>query len=92
MKKLIVGLLLAGAAVSAQAELWQTTNKSGGHIVLTNRDCPDLPNRNLRSGYSYSRDGQTLSFCWAIVDNKVMAVYKNGAQYTYDPTTFVKIK
>ncbi len=90
MQKIIFFLLLA-SSFSAHAETWQSKNTGGGHIVLTSRDCPEYPNKGLRSGYSYGKGGKTYTFCWAMVDNVVKALYKNGDEYTYNPNTFEKI-
>lgn len=89
--KLFIGTLLLAASVTAQAQTWQANNNNGGKIVLTSRDCPDYPNKGLRSGYSYGNGGRTFTFCWAIIDNKIKALYKNGDEYTYDPNSFEKV-
>lgn len=90
MKKLFLAILLA-SSFSAHAQTWQSNNNNGGKIVLTSRDCPEYPNKGLRSGYSYGKGGKTYSFCWAIIDNVIKALYKDGSEYTYDPNTFQKV-
>lgn len=91
MKRLIAGIIISVVAVTAHAQTWEMNNQSGGKIVLTSRDCYEYPNKGLRSGYAYSKGGKTLSFCWAIIDNKVKALYKNGDEYTYDPMHFQRV-
>lgn len=91
MKKLLFTLLL-GVSVSVSAQTWEGDNTAGGKIVLTSRDCPEYPNKGLRSGYSYGKGGRTHTFCWAIIDNKIKALYKNGDEYTYDPAIFKKVE
>jgi hypothetical protein len=90
MKQLLFALLLM-FSFSAHAQTWQSNNTGGGKIVLTSRDCPEYPNKGLRSGYAYGKGGKTFSFCWAIVDNVIKALYKDGSEYTYDPYTFEKV-
>lgn len=90
MKRLIVGALLFVAS-TAYADSWRTPNNNGGYIILTSRDCADYPNKGFRYGYSYSRGGNTLSFCWIMVDNMIRAIYKDGSDYTYNPANFEKV-
>ena len=91
MKRLIVAIALTASAFSAYADTWRTPNNNGGYIVLTQRDCPQVPNMGWRAGYSYSSGGNTLSFCWMIIDNLVQAVYTDGSRYTYQPANFEKV-
>lgn len=91
MKKFIVCVALTITSLSAHSDTWRSKNGTGGYIVLTARDCPEYPNKNLRSGYTYATGGRTLSFCWAIIDGMIKAVYKDGTEYTYDPNTFEKV-
>jgi hypothetical protein len=90
MKKLLLILLLA-SSFAAHAQTWEGNNTAGGKIVLTSRDCPEYPNKGLRSGYSFGKGGKTYTFCWAFVDYMVKALYKNGDEYTYDPQIFSKV-
>lgn len=90
--KILIGTLLLAASVTAQAQTWQMNNQSNGKIVLTTRDCPEYPNKGLRSGYAYGQGGKTLSFCWAIVDGMIKALYRNGDEYTYNPNAFTKVE
>lgn len=91
MKRLIAGIIITVSSIAAHAQTWEMNNQSGGKIVLTSRDCPEYPNKGLRSGYAYGKGGKTLSFCWAFFDGKVKALYKNGDEYTYDPMHFEKV-
>ena len=91
MKRLIIAVCLTAASVSAYADTWRTKNTNGGYIVITSRDCPEYPNKGLRSGYAYTNGGKTYTFCWAFVDNMIKALYKDGSEYTYDPGNFEKV-
>jgi len=90
--KILIGALPIAASVTAQAQTWQAENTGGGRIVLTSRDCPDYPNKGLRSGYAYTQGGKTFSFCWVFADGVVKALYKDGSQYTYNPNDFTQVK
>jgi hypothetical protein len=89
MKKLLFAILLT-SSFTTHAQTLEGNNTAGGKIVLTSRDCPEYPNKGLRSGYSYGKGGKTYTFCWAVVDNMVKALYKNGDEYTYDILIFQK--
>jgi hypothetical protein len=90
MKKILLALLMS-SSFAAHAQVWEGNNTAGGKIVLTSRDCPEYPNKGLRSGYSYGKGGKTYSFCWAFFDNRVKALYKNGDEYSYDPAIFTQV-
>jgi len=91
MKKLILAVCLTAASVSAYADTWRTPNTNGGYIVITSRDCPEYPNKGLRSGYTYIKGGRTMTFCWAFIDGMIKALYKDGTEYTYNPAEFEKV-
>lgn len=91
MRKILFAILLAGS-FSVHAQTWQMNNQSNGKIVLTSRDCPEYPKKGLRSGYAYGQGGKTLSFCWAIIDGMIKALYRNGDEYTYNPNAFTKVE
>jgi hypothetical protein len=75
MKKLLLGLLLAGSA--AQAQVFYMPNKGGGEIILTSRACiVDGKNYELaREAYTWSPEVQRLQACWQIIDGNVHVLY-----------------
>jgi hypothetical protein len=74
MKK-ILATLLAALSFTVSAQTIRAKNDAGGEIVLTTAKCTDKSLENTLLGYSYSKSGITLWFCFMFVDNDVLAVY-----------------
>lgn len=90
MKNLLLALLLVSGAVHAE-EWFETSNKSGGKIVLLDAECTPRPDaKTLKRMYTAQKSGETYWGCWNFWSGQVHVVYDDGAQYTYDPTIFTQ--
>lgn len=89
MRKLIAAALIL-ISTTAAAETWETENKAGGRIVLTDRQCRDY--KQLREAYAISSTGETLEACWALMDGFVHVAYRHGEKRVYDPAIFTKVQ
>lgn len=79
--------MLLAVAVSAQAETWfETPNKNGGKIVLTDSPCTKYP--TLRFAMSTSPNGKTLFGCWTVIAGDVQLSYNDGEVYSYPMEVF----
>lgn len=88
MKKIALAVTLASVSFFALADTWVAKSQSGGEIILSNREC--TKDKRLFQGYNVQPGGKTVWFCWAIVDDRIMAAYEDGSTYTYSPSGFVK--
>lgn len=89
MKKIIAAALIFVSTYAA-AESWETENKAGGRIVLTDRPCKDY--KYLKEAYAISPAGETLEACWAWMDGFVHVAYRHGEKRIYDPAIFTKVQ
>jgi hypothetical protein len=94
---LVIALALPFAPAPAQAQSLMLTNKAGGRIVITLRDCTLLGKREpvLRKAYGYSSDGLYLSGCWAMIDDMIHIIWEdNGTieRRVYNPYSFVPLE
>lgn len=90
MKKLLVALLLVSGVAHAE-EWWETSNKSGGKIVLLSSECTPRPDATtLKRMYAAHKEGETVWGCWNFWSGQVHVVYDDGAIYTYDAERFVQ--
>ena len=85
MKRLLA-ILFATLSLSANADSWAIRNKSGGEIIITDRECPGYP--ELKRAYTYQDNGKIDEGCWTIFDNRVQVAWKNGSRYTYSIESF----
>lgn len=80
-------LLVAGLAAAlsychpAHADSWAVRNQGGGEIVITDRRCPDQP--KLLEAYTHLSTGKYLAGCWAVIDDAVHVVWKDGDRSVY---------
>lgn len=77
MKKLLATLLFVPCI--ALAEAWSLPNKSGGEIVISDRECRynGKSYAPLRQAYSYWNGGY-LEGCWTVEDGMVKIIWKNN--------------
>ena len=75
---LIVCMLPAMAYAAAIAEL---PNRAGGKIVLTDEVCrhDGKTYDNLARAYNYSAEGYTTEGCFAVEDETVVVIWKDGS-------------
>lgn len=91
MKKLLIGLVLVSNLACAQEEWWESSNESGGRIVLLNYECVSRPEaQTLKRMYSAHKNGQTWWGCWNYWADHIHVVYDDGKSYTYNPDLFVR--
>ncbi len=85
-------MLLAGLVVltsrchPAYADSLAARNQAGGEIVITDRKCPDQP--KLLEAYTHLSTGKYLAGCWAVVDDAVHVVWKDGDRSVYPIQAF----
>lgn len=81
MRKLLVALALIPTLAHAEA-LWETYNKGGGKIVLTDEKCRD--GAHLLA-YSMMPDYPTILGCWTADNSYVHIGWYDGTlrSYTY---------
>lgn len=89
MKAMIVGLLLAS---QVHAQHWESPNKSGGRIVLTELKCPITGLDALRAMWTEHQDGKIIEGCWTIYADRVQVVYRDGTRYSYNPAGFDRVE
>ena len=91
--------IVIGAAIAtlwfgnAKAEVYVTENKSGGEIVLTDRQCTFKGEvyEGLFEAYVWSPTAPMEKGCWTMVDKMVHVVYQGkGDRRVYDPNLFRK--
>lgn len=90
MRKLIAGLLIIPSM--ALADSWSMPNKSGGEIVITDRECRHngKPFSTLNQAYAYS-NGSYTEGCWTVQDDMIKIIWNIvGGPETrvYDPKEF----
>ena len=91
MNKLLITLMLVSGFAQAAEEWFESTNESGGKIVLLNSECINRANQNtLKRMYAAHKNGQTYWGCWNYWADQVHVIYDEGQSYTYDPTLFVR--
>lgn len=89
MKKLFIVLCLMASPAYAEEEWWESLNKSGGKIVLTNEPCTVRPDaKTLKRMFTNHRNGETYWGCWNYWSDQVHVIYDSGDSYTYDPALF----
>lgn len=84
MNNLLVAVLLAVLPLSGQAEaLFETRNKAGGKIVLTDEQCRD---QTHKLAYSVMPGGDTLLGCWSADNSFIHIGWYDGSlrSYPYD--------
>lgn len=92
MKTWMKILSAAGLAVAisqctpAHADVVTARNQNGGEIVLTDRKCPDQP--KLLEAYTHLSTGKYLGGCWAVIDDAVHVVWKDGDRSVYPLEAF----
>lgn len=91
--KRILATLLAALTFTVSAQTIRAKNEAGGEIVLTTAKCSDKTLEGTLMGYSYSKTGQMVWFCFTLVDNDVIAVYlEDGAVRRYSVDIFYVTK
>ena len=90
MKKLMVGLLFVPCMVLADS--WSMPNKSGGEIVITDRECRHNGKSysGLNQAYAYS-NGSYTEGCWTVQDDMIKIIWSiaGGVETrVYDPKEF----
>lgn len=84
---LVIGLAAAiSSCHPAWADSWAVPNKGGGEIVITDRKCPDHP--KLLEAYTHLSTGKYLGGCWAVIDDAVHVVWKDGDRSVYPLEAF----
>ena len=85
-KILLVAGLVALTSRCAYADSWAVKNQGGGEIVITDRRCPDEP--KLLEAYTHLSTGKYLGGCWAVIDDAVHVVWKDGDRSVYPIKAF----
>jgi len=85
MKKLILLAALA-VSVSIGAITLETTNQSGGKIVLTEKQgiCPE----GQLLAYGTSPNGNVNTGCWVAMDGRAFVRYDSGDMRVYESSIF----
>lgn len=88
MKKILASIL-AALSFTVSAQTIRAQNGAGGEIVLTTAECTEKSLEGTLMGYSYSKDGIILWFCFMVIDNDVIAVYlDDGSTRRYSVDIF----
>lgn len=88
MKKLLMALILV-ACSSARAEIWmETTNESGGKILLLQQECGSGKGKMVIAA---GGNGKNINGCWYYFADMIHVVYQDGSTYSYDLSIF-KVK
>ena len=93
MKRLLIAAALL--PLVAHADTWEIPNRSGGKIVLQDTVCISNGGKryeSLRSMFSVSDKGRTISGCWYVSDGWVHVLYNDNTEYTYPASEFIQIK
>lgn len=80
MKKFLIWLLMIPAMGKAEA-LFETSNKGGGKIVLTDEYCNDGKHR---LAYATHPDIDTQMGCWTADNSHIHIRWYNGSLRSYD--------
>jgi hypothetical protein len=86
MSKLLIALLLL--STTAYADSWESPNKIGGKIVLTDTKCTSEPTKMVI--FSQSNEGPTLFGCWFYAEGYIMVTWNDGDIRSYPSDTFTK--
>lgn len=94
MKKLLAAISML-FALNAYAESWVMSNKGGGEITLTKRQC-ELNGKiypNLNEAYTWTNQ-LFISGCWSVIDGNVHIVWAfsdgSGSRNVYPIANFVR--
>jgi hypothetical protein len=79
MSKLLIALLIVSSTVQAEA-LFETNNKAGGKIVLTDEVCRD---NKHKLAYSMMDGSDTLLGCWSADSSYVHIGWYDGSLRSY---------
>jgi hypothetical protein len=73
-------LQLTSAPAQAQTQALTLSNKGGGKIVITLRECVILGKREpvLRNAYGYNAEGLYMNGCWGLIDNMVHIIWEDN--------------
>jgi hypothetical protein len=80
MRKLLVALAIIPVMAHAEA-LFETANKGGGKIVLTDEICSDGKNR---MAYATHPEVETSMGCWAADRSNIHIKWDGGQLRSYD--------
>ena len=76
------------ACTQAQANTWTMPNEAGGHIVLTNRPCPEKSRSMMLESYAYSASGKRQDACWTFFDDLIQIYWTAGQRSTHAQEDF----
>lgn len=82
MKSAIAALLLLISTSVFASSVYVMKNRTGGEIVLTDKECPFPESNGFLYAYTWSIDAR-IDGCWALLDSTVHVVWDapQGAIY-----------
>ena len=88
MRKLLIALAMLPALAQAEA-LFETTNKGGGKIVLTDEYCND---NRYRLAYATHPDIETQMGCWTADNSSIHIKWYEGELRSYNYSGWVDLR